>query len=77
MYTNPIFRILKSEVSIKIKLKASFGGAFTGTYGDIVTLEDSAALNLIEKNLAELVVEEELEPPKLIPKIIKGKKSGK
>jgi len=73
-----IFRILKSEVSIKIKLKASFGGAFTGTYGDIVTLEDSAALNLIEKNLAELVQEEpELEKPILIPKILKGKKSGK
>lgn len=63
---------------IKIRLKASFGGAFNGTYGDVISLNDSEALNLIEKNLAELVQEEpELERPILIPKIIKGKKSGK
>jgi len=52
-----------SEVLIKIKLKASFGGQFTGS-----------AINLIEKSLAEAVIEE---PPKLVPKIFKGKKSGK
>jgi len=63
-----------SEVLIKIKLKASFGGQFTGTYGDIIEVDDKTAINLIEKSLAELVIEE---PPKLIPKIIKGKKSGK
>ena len=63
---------------MKVKLKASFGGSFSGTYGDIVLLEDSEALNLIEKNLAELVQEEpELEKPILIPKILKGKKRGK
>jgi hypothetical protein len=38
-------------------------------------MEDKEALKLIEKNLAEEVVL--IEKPILIPKIIKGKKSGK
>jgi len=60
---------------MKIRLKASFGGQFTGTYGDIVEVDEKTALNLIEKSLAEQVVE--TEKPKLHPKIFKGKKSGK
>jgi len=69
----PFFRTYVGGI-LKIKLKASFGGAFTGTYGDIVEMDDKSAQTLIEKSLAEPVIEE---PPKLIPKIIKGKKSGK
>lgn len=66
---------LNRRLILRIKLKASFGGQFHGTYGDIIDVPEETALTLISKSLAEKV--EELEPPKLIPKILKGKKSGK